>query len=571
MKLLRNLKLQYKVILMAVIPVVVMCTVAMIISNTVVKDKLLDDTKQGLKATAKAVLAAYDQNTGDYFQNESGDVWKGSYNVSLSTPFVDDIQKKTGMAITFFYGDNRLVTSLIDKNGKRITGTKAGDFLVENVLQDGNDVFTNRVKVDDEFYFGYYIPVYQNKSGEIIGMIFAGMPVKDVTGSLNLITRVFTVTIVVILLLTIILCSIAARGIAKNIQESMNVVEQLSEGNLCVNVREKSLDRKDEVGALSISTKRLIDNLSSIIGNISSNASNLNSSSQEMNAVATLASDAMGNINDNLQNVLMGAKEQTGNVQSVQNNIDNININIEKTLTEVEKLSDATRNMLDAGDKAKNTLNELNASNKDVLKEIARIQQQTIQTNESVERIMAEISVITDIAEQTNLLSLNASIEAARAGEAGRGFAVVAEEISKLANQSSTASVEISDIVQALGYNSSMTMETMNSVEDVINEQTNNVVETATNFARVQEHINHVAKGVDIIRDSTNHLVIETEAITRDIQVLSDIAENNEDTVKGTITYSDEILSTMTSVTDMSEEVSSSANDMADAISHFQV
>lgn len=557
--------------MMAVIPVLVMCIVAMIISNTIVKNKLLDDTKQELRATAKAVLAAYDQNTGDYFQNEAGDVWKGAYNVSLSTQFVDDIQKKTGMAITFFYGDKRLVTSLVDKNGKRITGTDAGEFLVDNVLKDGNDVFTNRVLVDDTFYFGYYIPVYQNKSDEIIGMIFAGMPVNEVTGSLNLITSVFTIAIIVILVLTILICSFAARGIAKNIHESMSVVEQLSEGNLCVDVREKSLERKDEVGELSISTKRLIDNLSSIIGNISSNASNLNSSSQEMNAVATLANEAMGNINDNLQQVLQGAQEQTGNVQSVQQNIDNINVNIEKTLSEVEVLAKATKQMLDAGEKANYTLNELNNSNKDVLEEIAKIQQQTLQTNESVERIMTAVSIITDIAEQTNLLSLNASIEAARAGEAGRGFAVVAEEISKLANQSSIASDEITEIVKTLSHNSNMTMNTMNEVEAVISEQSNNVSDTESNFATVQSHIDYVAQAVVVIRESTNRLVNETEAITRDIQTLSGIAENNEDTVKGTITYSDEILSTMTSVTDMSEEVSSSANDMADAISHFQV
>ena len=571
MKIFRNLKLQYKMLILAIIPVLIMGIVAILISNTVVKNKLLDDAKQKLKATSNAVLAAYDQNAGDYFVNATGDAWKGAYNVSLSTPFIDDIAAKTGIEVTFFYNDKRLVTSLKDADGKRILGSTAGDFLVENVLQDGNEVFTNRVLVDGTFYFGYYVPVHQNNSDEIIGMVFAGMPVKEIYASLNLITMIFTVAILVILVIAVIGCLLVSRGIAKSIRNSMDVVKQISEGNLNVEIEQSMLDRKDEAGALSCNTQTLIDNLSAMIGKISNNTMTLNASSEEMNAAAGQAGNAVGNINDDLHNMLTGAVEQTGNAQNIKNSIHNMNIHLEKTLGEVDHLSDETKAMLDARNDVDKSLNQLDASNQDVMTEVENIQKQTQQNNESVEKIIAAVSYISDIADQTNLLSLNASIEAARAGETGKGFAVVAEEIGKLANQSNEASTEISELVNLLSYNSNQTMDIMDSVQDAMNDQTKKLVETANIFKQLQEHVSHVADGVDVIRDATVQLGKETDEIGKDIKNLSDIAQRNEDTVKGTISFSDEVLGTVNSVTEMSTEVSSSANDMAGVVSHFRM
>lgn len=571
MKIFRNLKLQYKMLILAIIPVLVMGIVAILISNTVVKNKLLDDAKQKLKATSNAVLAAYDQNAGDYFVNATGDVWKGAYNVSLSTPFIDDIAAKTGIEVTFFYNDTRLVTSLKDADGKRILGSTAGDFLVKNVLQDGNEVFTNRVLVDGTFYFGYYVPVHQNNSDEIIGMVFAGMPVKEIYASLNLITMIFTVAILVILVIAVIGCLLVSREIAKSIRNSMDVVKQISEGNLNVEIEQSMLDRKDEAGALSCNTQTLIDNLSAMIGKISNNTMTLNASSEEMNAAAGQAGNAVGNINDDLHNMLTGAVEQTGNAQNIKNSIHNMNIHLEKTLGEVDHLSDETKAMLDARNDVDKSLNQLDASNQDVITEVENIQKQTQQNNESVEKIIAAVSYISDIADQTTLLSLNASIEAARAGETGKGFAVVAEEIGKLANQSNEASAEISELVNLLSYNSSQTMDIMDSVQDAMNDQTKKLVETANIFKQLQEHVSHVADGVDVIRDATVQLGKETDEIGKDIKNLSDIAQRNEDTVKGTISFSDEVLGTVNSVTEMSTEVSSSANDMAGVVSHFRM
>lgn len=570
MRRFENWKLKYKILFVALLPILVVCIAVMVINNTVIKNTLLDKTKNELKATAEALSAAYNQNSGEYFKNDDGEIWKGTYNVSLSQKLVTEMSEKTGSSLTFFYGDKRLVTSLKDKKGDYILGSKAGDYLKKNVLEGGKDVFTSRVSVEGTMYYGYYIPVKQNNSDDIIGMIFAGMPVREVDKTINLVSGLLFLILGIVLILTILVSVLASKEIASAIEDSVLVVQNMASGNLNVSINRKNLGRKDEVGKLSAGTKSLRESLGNMIGAISDNTLSLDVASQDMSNIAGQASDAMDSISENLKSVLESAKNQAEVTASVDDNVNNINMMLKQTGDEADGLSDAADDMLGTGREVDNSLKNLYNSNEEVLDAIERIRKQTSETDISVDKIKEAVNLIASIAEETNLLSLNASIEAARAGESGKGFAVVAVEISKLAEQSNAASADIEKMIMDLGKNSERTVETMEMVQDAINRQSDDMNNTRKIFEKVKDRINLVAKGVANIREATERLEGETTYIAEDINGLNAAANKNMENVKETMEAGEEVLKVVKNVSSMSVNVNTATNEMMQSVEKFR-
>lgn len=569
--MLNKLKIKYKILLSSLIPVGLICIVAILISNTVVKNKLLEDAKSELRATAESVLAAYDQNIGDYFVNAAGDLWKGSYNVSLSDKFIDNLAQKTGIDITFFYGDRRLVTSLIDKNGDRITGSPAGEFLVENVLRDGNDVFTNRVSVDGEMYYGYYIPVYQNNSNEIIGMIFAGMPVSEVQKSLDMITYIFLGAILIVMIIAVITSFILAYSISNSIQGSVKVLENLADGNLNVEVDQKNLRRGDEVGVITNSTKTLATNLKSMIGSISESSHVLQNSSNELNNSSEKTIEYLRLVEQAIREIATGAGNQAEETLKALQEIVTMGELVSHASENAIELENRAHMMNETSNHAINILEHLKSINQKTVQAVKEFGAQTKATNASVINIKASTEMISEIASQTNLLSLNANIEAARAGEAGRGFAVVATEISSLADQTSRVATEIGQIIDELLSNSNKSMETMEDVTQVINDQDAYVNSTSDAFAQVKTEVDNSLVNIQNIAENTKNLVLIREQLSSILENLSAVAQENAASSEENSASVMEVSNIMDAVAQEVENLNQVVDSLKDNIDQFKL
>jgi methyl-accepting chemotaxis protein len=566
------MSIKKKILSITIIPVLLLGIVSIFLTFTTVKGALINQIEEALKGTAAATLAAYDQNTGDYLQTSNGDIWKGSYNISKSESLVDRIKKNTDMDVTFFYGNERIMTSAADSDGNRILDSPAGDVIITKVLQNGEEYFSKNVSLEGNINYGYYMPVYQNGSdSEIIGMVFVGTDKAQKDAVINRILGSIVMAVIVIMLVCIAFAMKMALSMSSNIQSSIQVVEELAQGNLKVWVDEKLLARKDEIGALSKVTITLRDAMQSVIREISENAKHLSTASDVLGMAADTTNGTMTQVKDTVAMIVDNSTQQAETSKNTSEQMKLMGENITQTAQEVGILDENAQQMQQSGSRAAETLMKLMKINGEVEHTIKEVQEQTNRTNDSVNKIYEATALITSIAEETNLLSLNASIEAARAGESGRGFAVVADQIKKLADQSNESSREIGETTQVLMEDSAKAVENMQQMQQILQNQSESMQATQNIVEEVLSGIRSSMSGIGQIKTSTKRLDDSRSEVVEAVSALSEIAGNNVEGTKKTYDETEAVAGTFKQVYESAEQLRQIAEQLVQSIDYFKM
>ena len=265
------------------------------------------------------------------------------------------------------------------------------------------------------------------------------------------------------------------RIIAAPLGEVSRKAELVAQGNLD---QDFSLQRTDEIGALSGSLTKMVENLRARIAEAEQKSAEAAQQSARAVQSMTEATEAKDKAEESQKAILDAAahidmvvarlstatEELSAQVEESSRSADIQRERVVSSATAMEEMNctvlEVAKNAgvtSEGSERARQKAEHGAEIVRESVSAIGRVQNNTLTLKENMEAlgqqaesIGAVMTVISDIADQTNLLALNAAIEAARAGEAGRGFAVVADEVRKLAEKTMSATKEVGSAISGI-------------------------------------------------------------------------------------------------------------------------
>ncbi|MBP5165451.1 MAG: cache domain-containing protein, partial [Lachnospiraceae bacterium] len=283
MKVVRKKKLIFRIIFIALAAIILVSVSLVLIGAIEIKSAYFSMVNEELKIASiqmeEEVDVTYD---GDWGGDDYTAVFKGMQLINDEyTEMLDLAHANTGVDYTLFFGKTRAVTTLKDSSGQRIVGTDASGEVVTKVLTNGQHYYSDNLTINGKKYCAYYVPI-KNSDGSIIGMMFAGRPVDDVTQKVLRAIIIMTIVAAAIVGLILVLGCVVANKTSKKMSAIADQLEKVAGGDLSVRADETLLSRKDELGKIAEALNLLTDKLGAVISETKSMSLNIGNAGSEL-------------------------------------------------------------------------------------------------------------------------------------------------------------------------------------------------------------------------------------------------------------------------------------------------
>lgn len=234
------------------------------ISYILIKKNVYYEIRSGMENEAYTLANTYDVMYPGYYELVKAEnlmaLKKGEHY--LTNDFIDNIKEDTGLEITIFYNDIRMITTLYSDN-KRITGSKMNSAIKKDVLENGYSKFYDDVRIEEERFFAYYLPIH-NGSENIIGAICILKPANQIHSKFaKQVIPLIAIIIAGVVIITY-LNYLYFGKLNKNFKHIRNFLGEVTGGNLKAEMNREALAREDEIGDVakaSVNMQRSLRNL----------------------------------------------------------------------------------------------------------------------------------------------------------------------------------------------------------------------------------------------------------------------------------------------------------------------
>lgn len=234
------------------------------ISYILIKKNVYYEIRSGMENEAYTLANTYDVMYPGYYELVKAEnlmaLKKGEHY--LTNDFIDNIKEDTGLEITIFYNDIRMITTLYSDN-KRITGSKMNSAIKKDVLENGYSKFYDDVRIEEERFFAYYLPVH-NGSENIIGAICILKPANQIHSKFAKQVIPLIAMIIAGVVIITYLYYLYFGKLNKNFKHIRNFLGEVTGGNLKAEMNREALAREDEIGDVakaSVNMQRSLRNL----------------------------------------------------------------------------------------------------------------------------------------------------------------------------------------------------------------------------------------------------------------------------------------------------------------------